>query len=547
MADEAGGRGEGQEDAVLDVEGEAIGVIQVVQEDDDDEDDDEGDDDDEEEEEESEPKLKYQRLGSSVATILKTDTAKCLVPNEKFLVLGTASGKVHILDLVGNEIMRLDLHTSAVNDMSLDEAGEFLATCSDDGTVVITDLWSESAKRTKHSYHRPVLTVGLPDNYKTTQMFAAGGMTQQFIINTKAWFSNRDNVIHSGEGPIYAISWKGDLIAWANNLGVKIYDCKKEERVAFVSRPKDSPAAHVYRCHLCWLAYDTLIIGWADSVKVGVIKTRPAGGVSGQAAPKTYLQITSMFQTDFYVSGIAPFGKSLALLAHVVEEDEGDAGEGKGGVENQRPELRLMSLAAEELSSDALPIEGFEQYQANDYKLRYLQTGTSDEDALYYIVSPHDIVMARPRDADDHVAWLLARGLYERAVAAAEEHKESLKQHKFNDVAGQYLDSLFEEGDYETAAASCPRLLLRNAALWEKRVSLFAQHRQIKAISPYIPVVQPQLSEYIYEMVYLDTHIHTHTHTRTHTHRHAHTRTHIYINAHNHAHTRIHTRALSEC
>jgi hypothetical protein len=344
-----------------------------------------------------------------------------------------------------------------------------------------------------------VRAVGLPDNYKKEEMFATGGLNQQFIINTKAWFSNRDNVIHSGEGPIYAISWKGNLIAWANNLGVKIYDCATSERVAYVNRPQESPPPNLYRCHLCWLARDTICIGWADSVKVGTIKARPA--VAGQGAPSRFLQIVSMFQTDFYISGIAPFGKHLALLAHVVEEDEGDTGSGGGNGENQRPELRLMSLAAEELSSDALPINGFEKYQANDYQLQYLQTGGNDEEALYYIVSPRDIVMARPRDADDHVAWLLARGLYQRAVAAAEEHKDTLKQHKFMDVAQQYMDSLFEEGDYETAAAESPRLLNKNAALWEKRVSLFAQHRQIKAIAPHIPTSSPQLSEYIYEMV----------------------------------------------
>jgi hypothetical protein len=41
---------------------------------------------DEEEEEEEEPRLKYQRLGHSVAEILKRDAASCLAAHEKFLV-----------------------------------------------------------------------------------------------------------------------------------------------------------------------------------------------------------------------------------------------------------------------------------------------------------------------------------------------------------------------------------------------------------------------------------------------------------------------------
>jgi hypothetical protein len=48
----------------------------------------------------------------------------------------------------------------------------------------------------------------------------------------------------------------------------------------------------------------------------------------------------------------------------------------------------------------------------------------------YYIVSPRDIVMAKPRTADDHVAWLLAKGRYEDAYLAAMdgERIKELKQ-----------------------------------------------------------------------------------------------------------------------
>jgi hypothetical protein len=31
------------------------------------------------------------------------------------------------------------------------------------------------------------------------------------------WFGNSETTLDSGEGPIYAISWKGPYIAWAND------------------------------------------------------------------------------------------------------------------------------------------------------------------------------------------------------------------------------------------------------------------------------------------------------------------------------------------
>ena len=29
------------------------------------------------------------------------------------------------------------------------------------------------------------------------------------------------------------------------------------------------------------------------------------------------------------------------------------------------------------------------------------------EDNLFYIISPRDVVVARPRDQDDHITWLI--------------------------------------------------------------------------------------------------------------------------------------------
>lgn len=58
----------------------------------------------EEDEEEEEPRLKYQRLGSSVTEILRQDAASCLCVSDKLLALGTHDGTIHVLDFAGNEV-----------------------------------------------------------------------------------------------------------------------------------------------------------------------------------------------------------------------------------------------------------------------------------------------------------------------------------------------------------------------------------------------------------------------------------------------------------
>ena len=61
----------------------------------------------EEEEEEEEPRLKYQRMGGSIPTLLSSDAACCIAIAERMIALGTHDGTVHILDLLGNQVIRL--------------------------------------------------------------------------------------------------------------------------------------------------------------------------------------------------------------------------------------------------------------------------------------------------------------------------------------------------------------------------------------------------------------------------------------------------------
>ena len=61
-----------------------------------------------EEEEEEEPRLKYQRMGGSLSSILSNDMASSIAVAERMIALGTHDGTVHILDFQGNQVPRLN-------------------------------------------------------------------------------------------------------------------------------------------------------------------------------------------------------------------------------------------------------------------------------------------------------------------------------------------------------------------------------------------------------------------------------------------------------
>ena len=103
-------------------------------------DDEEAEDEDDDEEEELEPKLKYERLGNDLTQILSKDAASAMAVHPKFCALGTHWGVIHILDPQGNNIVgkEINAHTTTVNQITIDANGDHIASCSDDGRVVIT-------------------------------------------------------------------------------------------------------------------------------------------------------------------------------------------------------------------------------------------------------------------------------------------------------------------------------------------------------------------------------------------------------------------------
>lgn len=77
------------------------------------EDEDEEEEEEEEvEEEEDEPRLKYQRMGGSIPSLLSNDAASCISIAERMIALGTHDGTVHILDFQGNQVFPMFSNSS---------------------------------------------------------------------------------------------------------------------------------------------------------------------------------------------------------------------------------------------------------------------------------------------------------------------------------------------------------------------------------------------------------------------------------------------------
>ena len=300
---------------------------------------------------------------------------------------------------------------------------------------------------------RPMRCVAFEPDYskRNTKQFVCGGMAGNLILHEKGWLGAKETILHSGEGPIWATRWHDSFIAWANDEGVRIYDTRSSQRIALITRPENSPRADLYKCSLYWQDNNTLLIAWADYIKVAVIKEREKqrhlAGVPGVgSATQVYVEISAIFQVDCMISGITPFQQSYIIIAYPAEdaytnEMTNDPDQQKRR-EGQRPEMRVISADGEELSSDVLSFHDYARYQSGDYAI-----APAPSEDIFYVISPKDIIVVKPRDEADHIAWLIERKQYAEALRAVESSgMKGLGNFDVVEIGTKYLQHLVEEG-----------------------------------------------------------------------------------------------------
>ncbi|XP_075683045.1 vacuolar protein sorting-associated protein 41 homolog isoform X2 [Rhinoderma darwinii] len=405
----------------------------------------------EEDDTEEEPKLKYERLSNGVTEILQEDAASCMTVHEKFLAMGTHNGKVYLLDIQGNTTQRFDISTVKINQISLDESGEHVGVCAEDGKVQVFGLYSREGLH--EIFDCPIKIVAVHPQFGKSAC-------KQFVTGGKK--------------------------------GVKIFDIITKQRITNVPRDDTSLRPDMYLCNLYWKDNLTLVIGWGKSVKVCSVKERHASEV--RDLPNRYVEIVSQFDTEFFISGIAPLCDQFVMLFFVKETSDNANKELCA-----RPRLDIIQPQAdscEEVSSDAITVRGFQENECRDYRLEY-----AEGESLFYIISPRDVVVAKERDQDDHIDWLLGRKKYEEALMAAEISQKNIKRHEVLDIGLSYITHLVEKRDYDMAARKCQKILGKNMKLWEDEVYRFKKIGQLKAISKYLPRGDLRLRPAIYEMI----------------------------------------------
>lgn len=186
-----------------------------------------------------------------------------------------------------------------------------------------------------------------------------------------------------------------------------------------------------------------------------------------------------MFTTTYCISGIAANDNDDNIV--ILGVNKGNAIDAVG----VKPQLLVLETHPSdyvELSSDMLSPRGYSAYQCHDYHL-----GAFD-DGVYFVVCPKDMIIAKPREEDDHIAWLVERQRYSQALDAIKTSR-TLRKFTLIGVGREYLKYLLDQHDkiaYEEAAELCPRIFSTKQH-WEEAIRLFSEHDELKTLAKYLP------------------------------------------------------------
>ncbi|QSL66436.1 hypothetical protein MERGE_000816 [Pneumocystis wakefieldiae] len=423
-----------------------------------------------------EPRLKYTRFSGVITEIFSNDFISTFEVLSNILILGSHNGYLYIIDMENDKLTKHHIHSASVTDISIDSTGEYIATASIDGNVGLCIRSNNSI--VLYNYRRPVKSVAIDPNY-----------SQSFRI-VSGWLGNKDTVLHCDEGPIYEIQWHKDLIAWANDMGVKIYSTIFSQRISFIERMADSPRPDLFRCRLVWSSIDTLLIGWANYVIVVTMKFPDLN----HRLP--YSEISLILKLDYIVSGIAKIEDKLLVLAFIFDINALLDSEITSKPIVERPELRLINSKNEEISGDALNLDGYSNYQANDFSLRLCL-----KKEHIYVIGPSDGIIAKKRELKDHLSWLIKHEYYEKAIKIMKKLEAPIEGFTLRNVSLAYLEYLVKNDEYDKISSICCDIFEKDVDLWEKWILNFAESGHLQFITKCIPTDNPQLSMSIYEMV----------------------------------------------
>uniref|UniRef100_A0A7E4W2R0 RING-type domain-containing protein n=1 Tax=Panagrellus redivivus TaxID=6233 RepID=A0A7E4W2R0_PANRE len=455
------------------------------------------------------------------------DKFSCFAVHDKFIAVGCATGCIRIYDPLGSlrAEFTVKAHSCEVAQIVIDKSGSYVLSCSNDRSV---NLHGIGCNKLNERFNVRAKSIAISENFtKRGHHKFLVGLEQLHLYEKGFLMSYNSKCLYSGkpeDGLIYAISWRGDVIAFTNETGTRIFDLKTFTTLAIIQplHHKVREFSFRYPPRHSWLNDSVLSIGWASSVvvarikpeekKVEVIHRFQLGKVN--VAGISYTVADEREQSDQLWREIAIFG---VKVVEGRKEDGSISTQSQASTPSIAPsiaalpvnpdqEIRKQLMLVEPMKLDEYFIAAedeitFKNGEAPNAFLHKYHMDALPGDSVYYLMSPEAVIEARPCSADNNVQWYLKNNCYVAALRCAIQHREELFETSVSEVGRQLIAQLMHQKQFDTAASYLPEICERHKDEWEYYVSVFENEKRVLQIVPYLPLQQPQLEPECYEYV----------------------------------------------
>ncbi|VDO27309.1 unnamed protein product [Haemonchus placei] len=421
-----------------------------------------------------EPRFKYERVeGRDAKQMISSQVLTSIAAHAKLIAVGTQMGYVWIMDHFGHvdnqNVPVMRPHRSAVTRLAIDEPGNYVMSCANDGRVAISGI---GCNNLNHVVNLSVMPRSIAINPffslpTSTPMFAIG--ERNFIFYEKKFFNYKEQTIFRGgeqDGFITQCSWRQSFIAFTCDKGTRVFDRLAFRLISLIppSHDVDRMRSSRFPPSHCWLSDSQIVIAWADTVTIVMLVTTEASSVR-QA------EIHFTWHIDMLCSGISYLSDSTGVWKEIVvygvktEYTNDDAQSFFASVDdedytesqNGQPSLvQLCLLAPETYSTYRLLAEDRLSFSSKTFS-HPCQVSMAGVPAIesYFLISPSDLVMATPYCAEDTLRWRIENNFFEEAWEFARERNSELEESKWDSctVGRIMIEHLLASGKPRLAAA----------------------------------------------------------------------------------------------
>lgn len=386
----------------------------------------------------------YARVAALPAALFRRDMLSACRIHSNLHVYGTDGGVVHIADGTGAPLRTVRVHRSAVLYISVDASAKFFATASIDGTVMVASV-RDPNDTVQANFRRPVHAIALSPNYSSTRSYVSGGTAGQIVLSERGWLKARaDTVLAQTTSAVLALAWTPRGLVWCNDDGLTVYDMDARTVRGQIPRP-EGRHAEGYTPRLA-VSGTMVTAAWAHTVLVVDI----AQG-----------ELVHRLELAFPVAGAVPFHQSqIAVLAVGRRSAELKLLSSTTGVEVYADELEMHRVDRDRGGNQV--VNQFHLVAESPATAEVAQPEPKSEETQsmrLWIVSPKDAIIARERNARDHLDWLVAHSKFVEAYQAAKTAKFEVEKIEKIGLGLRAAQQLVDQQLYEPAAFILPEIL----------------------------------------------------------------------------------------